>query len=347
MPVLLEPADSNSLPGDSLKIGLINNMADEALKATERQYISLFDSASERTQVRLSFYTLPGTPRNDASSRHIAANYSSIDDLWDGQLDGLIVTGREPLAADLSHEPYWESFLRTLEWAEENAHSTVWSCLAAHAAVFAADGIGRVKRKDKLFGIFECERAADHPLTAGVSSEFRLPHSRWNGLSEASLAACGYSVLTRTAEGEIDTFVQNRNKLFVFFQGHPEYESDTLLREYRRDIGRYFRGETGRYPPMPEGYFDCTTADKLRELQLKTSAVGSDKLLDEISVALGSTGIDNTWHSSARTIYSNWLRYLREQKRKTGRPEPVPAIATISASLVTSSEITQPRTSDH
>jgi homoserine O-succinyltransferase/O-acetyltransferase len=328
MPVLLETACTKTLPDGCLKIGLINNMADEALKATERQYISLLDSASERTQVHLSLYTLPGIPRSDASSHHIAANYSSIGDLWDGQLDGLIVTGREPLAADLRHEPYWQSFTRTLAWAEENAHSTIWSCLAAHAAVFAADGIGRVKRKNKLFGIFECECTSDHPLTAGVSSGFRLPHSRWNGLPEAILTACGYRVLTRTAEGEIDTFIQQRNKLFVFFQGHPEYESDTLLREYRRDVGRYLRGETGKYPLMPEAYFDCNTADKLSALELQTNAAGGTELMDEISAALGSTSVENTWHSSARSIYSNWLRYLREQKRKDARPESIEAVVT-------------------
>ena len=53
-------------------------------------------------------------------------------------------------------------------------------------------------------------------------------------------------MLTRSADAGVDTFIKQRKKLFVFFQGHPEYESDTLLREYRRDMGRYFRGETTR-----------------------------------------------------------------------------------------------------
>ena len=55
-------------------------------------------------------------------------------------------------------------------------------------------------------------------------------------------------MLTRTADAGVDTFIKQQKSLFVFFQGHPEYESDTLLREYRRDVGRYIKGETATYP---------------------------------------------------------------------------------------------------
>ena len=63
------------------------------------------------------------------------------------------------------------------DWAQENAHSTVWSCLAAHAAILHMDGIGRRKREDKLFGIFECARGSDHPLTAGAVAFRTSPFS--------------------------------------------------------------------------------------------------------------------------------------------------------------------------
>jgi homoserine O-succinyltransferase/O-acetyltransferase len=328
MPVLLDSYSRELRSDNCITIGLINNMSDEALKATERQYISLLNSASDGMQIHLSLYTLPCIPRNELSGRHIAALYSSIDDLWEGQLDGLIVTGREPLAANLMDEPYWESFTRTLEWAQENAHSTVWSCLAAHAAVLHMDGIERAKRHDKLFGIFECARGSCHLLTAGTPSRFKLPHSRWNGLPEDRLAGCGYSVLTRTADAEVDTFVKQRQKaLFVFFQGHPEYESDTLLREYRRDIGRYFKRETARYPLMPQNYFDRNTVDALNALQLRTISGQGEELLPEISAALSKASIENTWQSSATSIYTNWLLYIGAQKEKAARSKRAKAVA--------------------
>ena len=121
MPVLFDDE-----PNGCIEIGLINNMSDEALKATERQFISLLESASDNMPIHLSFYTLPGVPRSDFSAGHIGRRYSDIEELWDGHLDGLIVTGREPKVANLADEPYWESLTRTLAWAQENCHATVF-----------------------------------------------------------------------------------------------------------------------------------------------------------------------------------------------------------------------------
>ncbi|MGA3227772.1 MAG: homoserine O-succinyltransferase [Acidobacteriaceae bacterium] len=314
MPVYLNLPDGEVRSRGCITVGLINNMSDEALKTTERQYTSLLGSASGGMQVHLSFYTLPEVPRNDASARHIAAHYSSIDDLWEGELDGLIVTGREPLAAKLTDETYWQSFTKILLWAQENAHSTVWSCLAAHAAVLHMDGIDRVKRDDKLFGIFECARTSDHALTAGTPLRVKVPHSRWNGLPEDRLTGEGYRVLTRTGDAEVDTFIKQQKKLFVFFQGHPEYEADTLLREYRRDIGRYFKGERSQYPSMPQGYFDRDTMVALDTLQQRSESGQDNELLPAISAALSNITIEHIWRSSATTIYENWMRYIRAQK---------------------------------
>jgi len=119
----------------SIHIGLINNMPDAALKATERQFLTLLNSAASGVRLRLSLYALPDVPRSVEGRRHINRFYSGIENLWDSHVDGLIVTGTEPRAANLKDEPYWENFTRVLEWAEHNTHSAVWSCLAAHAAI--------------------------------------------------------------------------------------------------------------------------------------------------------------------------------------------------------------------
>jgi homoserine O-succinyltransferase/O-acetyltransferase len=309
MPVLFD-----SEPGNCLKIGLVNNMSDEALKATECQFISLLNSASDNVPVHLSFYTLPGVPRSGLTASHISSRYSNIEDLWDRHLDGLIVTGREPMAANLADEPYWDSFTRLLAWAEENCHATVLSCLAAHAAILSMDGIRRMKANDKVFGIFECVRVFDHPLTAGTASQFRLPHSRWNGVPEEQLADCGYKVLTRSANAGVDTFIKQQKRLFVFFQGHPEYESDTLLREYRRDVGRYIKGEASRYPLIPKSYFDEATVEELAAFEKKAVSRRSEELLSELNAILGNKSIVNTWQASAASIYRNLLGHICAQK---------------------------------
>src|SRR5215472_18145165 len=151
-----------------VNIGLINNMPDAALEATERQFLTLLDAAADGILVRLSLYALPDVPRNDWGRQRIKRFYSGPESLWSAQLDGLIVTGREPRTANLKDEPYWESLTKVLDWADENTHSTVWSCLAAHAALLHMDGIARRKSEQKRCGIFDCVRLSDHPLLAGL-----------------------------------------------------------------------------------------------------------------------------------------------------------------------------------
>lgn len=299
----------------SLHIGLINNMPDGALEATERQFLALLESASGGFSVSLSLYSLPGVPRSESAERHIQTYYASAENLYGTTLDGLIVTGREPMTPTLPEEPYWDSFTRLLDWARNNTHSTVWSCLAAHAAALHMDGIRRARSDNKQCGIFDCEQLSDHPLTADAPSCFKLPHSRWNGLSEEELTACGYQVLTRSADAGVDTFVKQENSLFVFFQGHPEYEPHTLLLEYRRDVGRYLRGETNAYPLLPRNYFDWQTAAALAGLQQKALSCRREELLAEVSNILAETGVENTWQPTAAGIYRNWLQYIAAQKK--------------------------------
>src|SRR5580692_206688 len=162
-----------------------------------------------------------------------------------------------------------------IECASENTHSTVWTCLAAHDAVQHMDGIRRRRIEDKQFSVFACTRVSEHPLLAGAPLRFNVPHSRWNGLSSEELEARGYRVLARTADAGadagVDTFVKEGKSLFVFFQGHPEYESDTLLREYRRDVERYLRHEASAHPGIPHGYFDHATERALAALREKAT----------------------------------------------------------------------------
>jgi len=133
-------------------------MPDAAFKATEHQFVSLLNAASEGFEIELLLYTLPCIARTETIARAAARHYSSVDGLWDAGLDALIVTGKEPVSADLRDEPCWQMMTRILEWARENTHSTVWSCLAAHAAVLHMDNIPRRRSSDKDFGVFECER---------------------------------------------------------------------------------------------------------------------------------------------------------------------------------------------
>jgi len=293
-----------------LTIGLLNNMQEAAFNATERQFVSLLDEASqaESIPIRVSLFTLH---RAAPTAHHAPSRYSSVEALGNTRLDGLIVTGREPLSPALRDEPYWHSFTRTVEWAREHTHSVIWSCLAAHAAVLHMEGIARRKRAEKHFGLFECTHVADHALLAGLPSTHVVPHSRWNGLAESDLTTHDYSVLTRTADAEVDSFLKQERSLFVFFQGHPEYETDTLMREYRRDVARYLLRETDTYPRLPSNCFDSSTADALSAQRERAISHRSKDQLRSIATVLEQAKIRNTWRLASIQIYRNWLRYLR------------------------------------
>jgi homoserine O-succinyltransferase/O-acetyltransferase len=311
---------------DHLAIGLINNMPDAALLATERQFLALLDEASGGIPICISLYSMPGIPRGKMGAGHVGNFYSSTDNLGATRLDGLIVTGREPLAPRLEDEPYWGSFTQIVDWASDNTYSTIWSCLAAHAAVLYQDGIRRIKSERKHSGIFDCTKMSRHPLIAGTPTSFRLPHSRWNGISENQLKDSGYSVLTRSEDVGVDTFVKQLKSMFVYFQGHPEYESDTLMLEYRRDVGRYLSGDAPAYPTLPQNYFDEKVTAALMQLQQEAGTRTRKGLFEEVCAVLDETQNRNAWHSTAVRIYKNWLDYICAQKTQQPLHEKLVAV---------------------
>jgi homoserine O-succinyltransferase len=318
-----KPGALEELGGNGLHIGLVNNMGDAALVGTEDQFLGLLEAAAGDMAIHVTLYTLPKVDRKPYGQRRVDSFYFGVEHLWEQPSeqypDGLIVTGCEPLTPDLRDEAYWPSFVRVLEWAREHGRSAVWSCLAAHAAVLALDDIERARSPHKHFGIFTCKQAAPHALLAGVPASVRLPHSRWNGLSAGDLTARGYQVLTRTSDGGVDTFVKEDFSLFVFLQGHLEYQSGSLMGEYRRDVGRYLRGEMETYPLLPLDYFDEDTERSLGTIEAKAHVAREEMLLGEVSAVLGSVQIPNTWRSTAVLIYRNWLKHLSMQDRRASQ----------------------------
>ncbi len=304
-----------------IEIGLVNNMPDSALEATERQFIALLEAACGEVRVRLRLFSLPGVPRGERGQRHVDKFYRALRELPDSGIDALIVTGTEPRAAALRTEPYWRWLAELVDWAEANTVSTVWSCLAAHAAVLHLDGIARHPLADKCFGVFDCATAADHPLTADQKG-VAVPHSRWNELREDELVARGYQVITRSRRAGVDMFARERHSLFVFLQGHPEYDALSLLGEYRRDFARYLRGEREACPNLPHGYFDAAATARLAELRTRALADRREELLAELPVVALEQGLRAHWRPVADRLYRNWLNEVSARK---GRQAAAPA----------------------
>jgi len=309
------PAGGRDAPAGTVRIALINNMPDSALEDTEVQFFELLESAAVDIPVSLKLYALPKLPHTDGGEKHLSRFYSEIGELLNGRFDGVIMTGTEPRHADLRNEPYWPALIEVLDWAEHNTTSTVLSCLAAHAGVLYSDGIPRHRLADKQFGVFDYKTIRNHALTDGAGEMMQIPHSRWNEVRADALAACGYQVLTQSANAGVDLFVkQKKGSLFVHFQGHPEYGTRTLLKEYRRDIKRFLRRERETYPTMPYGYFDAAATKLLSDFQKSVVAEPQEELLARFPEAAVASAVRGTWQASAASMYRNWLQFLVSAK---------------------------------
>ena len=293
-----------------LTIGLVNNMPDAALQPTERQFMRLLRAAAGSNRIQLHCFSLPSVRRSQSSKWRVDRHYADIAELGRLHLDGLIVTGAEPNAATLPEEPFWRELADIVDWAEANTRSTIWSCLAAHAAVLHLDGIERRRLDTKCSGVYDCAKVTDHWLTKDIPSPLRVSHSRLNELRERDLVARGYQLLTASAEAGVDMFAKALRSQFIFFQGHPEYDALSLEREYLRDISRYLAGERDSYPAFPAGYFDIETEDRLAAFQNRASVERRPALSSELPDR--TLRLENAAGSAAAAIFRNWLGYLAD-----------------------------------
>jgi homoserine O-succinyltransferase/O-acetyltransferase len=321
-------AGKNTFGTDGLRIALINNMPDAALEDTESQFFSLLDAASGDVPVHVQMYSLPEVPRGDRVQDHLSNFYLSAVDLLTKQFDGAIITGTEPRQPNLRDEPYWQTLVNVFDWAEEHTSSTVLSCLAAHASVLHSDGIDRHPLGDKQFGVFDYHRTGSHALTEGLPQIVRFPHSRWNEVRADALTHHGYSVLDTSAGAGVNLFVKKRgHSLFAHFQGHPEYGSRTLLKEYRRDVRRFLKQERPTYPSLPHGYFDPAGTALLSNFRRAAEKNPNEDTLAAFPESQVVDTLENTWHAPATHIYRNWLQYLLSNKLQ------VPPLASLSPAI--------------
>ena len=307
-------------------IGLVNNMPDAALESTEAQFSGLLRAAAGSHTVRLRFTSFAELPRGAEARARIDRSYCPLETLLAEAPDALIVTGTEPHAPRLRDEPYWPQLTALLDWADAHTASSVWSCLAAHAAVEHFDGIGRRRLPEKRCGVYRHSLLPGHPLLAGVAAPLAMPHSRWNELPIEALRAAGYQVLSSSAETGADAFVRQARSLMLFFQGHPEYEDTTLLKEYRRDVGRYLNGQQPHYPTVPCGYLSSAAVASLEEFSVRARAQCTPQLLGEFPFAAAAAGLEAPWRPAAVAIYRNWLDLIAAARTHSAEDVSLPGL---------------------
>jgi len=292
-----------------LHIGLLNMMPDAALAATERQFFRLVGESNQISQFYMHPFTLDALERGADARAHVERYYDSFEKIKSEGLDALIITGANVVGPELSAQPFWEPLIEVIDWAYENVTSTLCSCLATHAVMEFRYGQPRRPLGFKRWGVYShsvVERK--HPLATGVNTRFDVPHSRFNDISRTQFEAAGVRVLAESERAGVHLAVSEDLFRLVFFQGHPEYDIISLLKEYKREVLRFVQGQREDYPPSPENYFSPQCQAILEEHRDRVvAAQARGDAPPAFPEAIVTPYLDNTWHDTAEAVINNWV----------------------------------------
>jgi homoserine O-succinyltransferase len=261
-----------------LHIAIVNLMPTKM--ATETQLLRLLGNTPlqlEITLVRMESHD----PRNTAAA-HLDAFYLTFAEARERKYDGLIITGAPIETLPFEEVDYWPELCRLIDWSRDHVFSTMHVCWGAQAGLKHRYGIEKFPLAEKMFGVFP-HRILDprNRILSGFDAVFPAPHSRHTETRAADIEATpGLDLLAVSDEaGVYLAGTPDGRELYV--TGHPEYEWDTLKREYDRDIGR------GLDIAVPRHYYPGD--DPTREPRV-------------------------TWRSHAFLLYANWLNYCVYQR---------------------------------
>ena len=302
-----------------LHIGFLNMMPDAALRATERQFIRLVGSCNRIAQFYVYPFSLPELNRSPEAAQYVDQFYSRFEDLRSAGLDALIVTGANVANPRLDEEPFWVPLMDVVGWANDNVASVLCSCLATHALLKKMYGIDRQPLPDKRWGVYSHKVSGDpHPLTRDINTRFDVPHSRYNDIAREAFEAAGLRVLVDSEEGGVHLAVSPDQFRFIYFQGHPEYDSNSLLKEFKREAKRMLSGELTSRPAFPEHYFPP-------ELQERIADTPDDRLVDLLE-SEAERLLDNTWGDTAKAVINNWLGLVYQTTNLDRHKQYMPGI---------------------
>ncbi|MGR9108071.1 MAG: homoserine O-succinyltransferase MetA [Gammaproteobacteria bacterium] len=295
-----------------MHIGLLNMMPDSALAATERQFFRLVGACNQIVQFHMHPFTIAGLPHSTEALEYLERYYESFDKIRRDGLDALIISGANVTRPHLPEESFWKPLTEVFDWAKKNVTSILCSCLASHALVDYCHHIHRTRLPEKRWGVFS-HRLVDrtHPLVNDLNTRFDVPHSRFNEVFRADLEAVGLKVLAESEKAGAHLWVSPDGFRVVYFQGHPEYDLISLMKEYKRETLRFFHGEISEYPPFPENYFDDYTQRVLKEhRQLIITAKNQQRTAPDFPESAIVGHLDITWRDTARALISNWLGWV-------------------------------------
>ena len=242
---------------------------------TETQILRKLSNTPLQIQVEL-LQTSSYRSRN-TDSEHLASFYTTFDQVKDRKFDGMIITGAPVENLDFDQVEYWEELCQIMAWTPTHVHSTLHICWGAQAGLYFHYGVEKRSLPEKLFGVFDHRvLKPSSTLLRGFVDVFQAPHSRYTEVWESDIRRTpGLELLS--VSGDAGVFaVKSLDSRQFFITGHPEYDPDTLAREYFRDR------DQGIPIRVPQNYFP-----------------GDDPSRPPIV----------RWRSAGQLLYTNWLNY--------------------------------------
>jgi homoserine O-succinyltransferase len=255
-----------------LKVLILNLMPTKIV--TETQLLRKLSNTPLQIQVELLQTASYVGHYTDVS--HLESFYTTFEQIKDNKYDGLIITGAPVENLEFEEVDYWPELCEIMAWSKTHVHSTFHICWGAQAGLFYHYGIPKRPLDKKLFGVFPHQVLKPNaPLFRGFDDVFYAPHSRYTEVWEADILRAGLEVLARSEEAGVFLAKTEDSRQF-FVTGHPEYDPDTLAKEYQRDRDK------GLDIAVPAHYFP-----------------GDDPTKEPIV----------RWRSAAQLLYTNWLNY--------------------------------------
>ena len=257
-----------------LQILLLNLMPTKI--DTETQLSRLLGNTPLQVELTL-MHTVSHQSKN-TSEEHLLAFYTTFDQVKDRNFDGMIITGAPVEHLPFEEVEYWDELTEIMDWSLTHVHSTFHICWGAQAGLYHHFGIQKRQLDKKLFGIFP--HHADYKrsiLFRGFDDVFMVPHSRHTTVDRADVEKVSKLKILASSEEAGVFALSTRNGRQIFITGHPEYDAETLNKEYVRDQ------TAGKPIEIPKNYFPDNDPSRTPPA---------------------------TWRSSANLLYSNWLNYF-------------------------------------
>lgn len=261
-----------------LKIAILNLMPTKVL--TETQLLRLIGNTP--LQVDVVLLHMESHVSKNTSAEHLTAFYRTFSDVKDETFDGLIITGAPVEHLPFEEVDYWEELKEILEWKIHNVFSTFHICWGAQAGLYYHYGIPKYHMGKKLFGVYPHKVTKKNvKLLRGFDDVFYAPHSRYTEVRREDIEKVpDLEILAESPQAGI-YIVASKDERQIYVSGHSEYDANTLLLEYERDIAK------GLDIDPPENYFPDDDPSKPPLV---------------------------TWRSHANLLFANWLNYYVYQE---------------------------------